>query len=171
MTHLGDVARSRDNTVARWCNLAERRLEHLTDLFETGRWRRYHTEQVFLENIREAKAAVETWRDLMAREAAPDHLLIDLTGHGNKRAAQPRHYEIAEPLQVEPLQVLASEPEPIMVTEREIPDDLLAALESQLLDPDETPSVSDAPEFDDIAMPPLDLDLMQQRYPLLHNAL
>ena len=166
MTHLGDVARSRGNTVARWCNLAERRLEHLTDLFETGRWRRYHTEQVFLENIREAKAAVETWRDLMAREAAPDHLLIDLTGHGNKRPAQPRYDEIAEPLHL-----LAPEPEPIVVTEREIPEDILAALESQLLGPDETPSVSDEPEFDDMAVPPLDLDLMQQRYPLLHNAL
>ena len=166
MTHLGDVARSRD-IVARWCNLAERRLEHLTDLFETGRWRRYHTEQVFLENIREAKAAVETWRDLLARDAAPDHLAVDLTGLGNKRPALPRHDEIAGPSQG-----LASEPEPITVEPlREIPDDVLAALESQLFDLDQTPSVSDAPEFDDMAVPPLDLDMIQQRYPLLHNAL
>ena len=93
MTHLGDVARGRD-TVARWCNLAERRLEYLTDLFETGRWRRFHSERAFLENIQEAKAAVETWRDLMAREAAPDHLAIDLSGAG--RRAWPRHDEIRE---------------------------------------------------------------------------
>ena len=58
MAHPADVARGR-NIVARWCNLAERRLEYLTELFETGRWRRYHSEQAFLENIREAKAAVE----------------------------------------------------------------------------------------------------------------
>ncbi|WP_338698500.1 TIGR03809 family protein [Bradyrhizobium sp. 26S5] len=61
MTHRTDVARGQQ-IVARWCNLAEQRLEHLTELFETGRWRRYHSEQAFLENIREARAAVEIWR-------------------------------------------------------------------------------------------------------------
>jgi uncharacterized repeat protein (TIGR03809 family) len=166
MTHPGDVARGRD-TLARWCNLAERRLEYLTDLFETGRWRRFHTERAFLENIQEAKAAVETWRDLMARAAAPDHLVIDLTGAGGKRPALPRHDEIGEQAAL-----LASEPAPIVVEPlREIPHDVLVALEIQLLDLDETPSGSDAPDFDDMPLPPLDLDAMQQRYPLLRNAL
>ena len=161
MTHLGDVARGRD-TVARWCNLAERRLEHLTDMFETGRWRRFHTEQAFLENIREAKAAVETWRDLMARDAAPAHL--DLTG---KHLTAARHDEVREQAVV-----LLPEPEPVVVEPlREIPDDVLAALESHLLDMDETPSVSDAPDLDDMPLPLLDLDSIQRRYPLLHNAL
>ena len=59
MAHPADVARGR-NIVARWCNLAEQRLEYLTDLFETGRWRRFHSEREFLENIQEAKAAVAT---------------------------------------------------------------------------------------------------------------
>jgi hypothetical protein len=153
------MARSRD-TAARWCNLAERRLEYLTDLFETGRWRRYHSERAFLENIQEAKAAVETWRDLMAREAAPDHLAIDLTG---RRPTPSGHDGIREPLQL--LQSIVVEPL------REIPDDVLAALESQLLDPDAMPSVSDAPDLDDMTLPPLDLDSIHQRYPLLHNAL
>jgi len=31
-------------------------------MFETGRWRRYHSEIAFLENIQEAKRAVQTWR-------------------------------------------------------------------------------------------------------------
>jgi uncharacterized repeat protein (TIGR03809 family) len=159
MTHLRDVARGSD-TVARWCNLAERRLEYLTDLFETGRWRRFHSERAFLENIQEAKAAVETWRDLMAREAAPDHLAIDLTG---KRPTPVRHDEIRETVQL--LQPIVAEPL------REIPHDILVALEIQLLDLDETPSVSEAPDFDDMPLPPLDLDVMQQRYPLLRNAL
>jgi hypothetical protein len=66
MAHPADVARGR-NIVARWCNLAERRLEYLTELFETGRWRRFHTELEFLENIQEAKTAVATWRDLLSR--------------------------------------------------------------------------------------------------------
>ena len=71
MAHPADVARGR-NIVARWCNLAEQRLEHLTELFETGRWRRFHSEVQFLQNIQEAKAAVETWRNLLNREAALD---------------------------------------------------------------------------------------------------
>ena len=78
MTHQLDVARGRD-VVARWCTLAERRLEYLTELFETGRWRRFHSELDFLENIQEAKAAVATWRDLSSREASLDNNAIDLS--------------------------------------------------------------------------------------------
>ena len=78
MTQLSDVARGRD-VLARWCNLAEQRLEYLTELFETGRWRRFHSELAFLENIREAKSAVETWRDLSTREASPDNNAVDLS--------------------------------------------------------------------------------------------
>ncbi|WP_354238464.1 TIGR03809 family protein [Bradyrhizobium sp. LA2.1] len=57
------MARGRD-IAARWCALAEQRLEHLSEMFETGRWRRYHSELAFLENIQEAKRAVQTWRAL-----------------------------------------------------------------------------------------------------------
>jgi len=61
MTHRQSTAVSRD-IAARWCALAEQRLEHLSEMFETGRWRRYHSEIAFLENIQEAKRAVQTWR-------------------------------------------------------------------------------------------------------------
>src|ERR1700742_229154 len=88
MTQRSDVARGRD-VLARWCVLAEQRLEHLTELFETGRWRRYHSEIAFLENIREAKSAVELWRDLSTRGASPDNA-IDLTWHARPNAAPPR---------------------------------------------------------------------------------
>src|SRR5580658_9531831 len=81
MTHRLDVARGRD-IVGRWCALAERRLEYLTELFETGRWRRYHTERAFLENIQEAKAAVETWRNLSMREASRTNAAIDVSWLG-----------------------------------------------------------------------------------------
>ncbi|MBR0987719.1 MULTISPECIES: TIGR03809 family protein [Bradyrhizobium] len=52
------------DVAARWCALAEQRLQHLSEMFETGRWRRYHSEIAFLENIQEAKRAVQTWRAL-----------------------------------------------------------------------------------------------------------
>src|SRR3954453_14748359 len=67
MTHrqeaIRDIAIGRD-VAARWCALAEQRLVHLSEMFETGRWRRYHSEIAFLENIQEAKLAVQTWRAL-----------------------------------------------------------------------------------------------------------
>ena len=77
--------------VARWCNLAEQRLEYLTELFDTGRWRRFYSEQAFLENIREAKAVVETWRDLLSREASRDNRAIDLSWLGRGRTALPQN--------------------------------------------------------------------------------
>ena len=85
MTHRLDVARGRD-VVARWCALAEQRLDYLTELFETGRWRRYHSERAFLENIQEAKTAVETWRDLATREASRDNAAVDMSWLGRARA-------------------------------------------------------------------------------------
>jgi uncharacterized repeat protein (TIGR03809 family) len=62
-----------------WQALAEQRLAYLSELFETGRWRRYHTEAAFLENFREAKSAVETWRVLLAGELSPDNSKTDLS--------------------------------------------------------------------------------------------
>src|ERR1700686_1986955 len=89
MTHRVDGARGRD-VVARWCDLAEQRLDYLTELFETGRWRRFHSELAFLENIQEAKAAVEIWRDLAMREAARDNSAVDISWLGRTRATLPR---------------------------------------------------------------------------------
>jgi uncharacterized repeat protein (TIGR03809 family) len=167
MTHHVDVARGR-NIVARWCNLAEQRLEYLTELFETGRWRRYHSERDFLENIQEAKAAVEIWRNLEMREASLDNAAIDLSWLGRERLKLPRNDYMPGPvrrLQERSAQIPA-EPEP-----RELPGDVLVALESMLVASAETLSVSDAPGLDDLAPPSRDLDVMQERYPLLRNAL
>lgn len=78
MTYQLDVAGGRD-IVARWCALAEQRLHYLTELFETGRWRRFHTELSFLENIQEAKAAVDVWRDLLSRGTSRDNSGIGMS--------------------------------------------------------------------------------------------
>jgi len=53
----------------RWRALAERRLEHMTLLYETGRWRRYFSEDEFVGIIRETRAAVEAWRRLAPEQA------------------------------------------------------------------------------------------------------
>ncbi len=162
-----DVARGR-NIVARWCNLAEQRLEHLTELFESGRWRRYHTEREFLENIQEAKAAIATWRDLLSREASLENTAIDLTWLGRRRTTPlPRDTGYRQPVVH-----LRSPPAPIVATPpRDIPAGVLVALEGRLALADEAPSVPDAPALDEMPLQPLDLDTMKERYPLLRNAL
>ena len=166
MTQLADVACGRQ-LAARWCNLAEKRLEYLTDLFETGRWRRFYSERAFLENIGEAKAAVETWRALMTGAASPAKSTTGLTGLADARSTLPRHDEI-----LPAVQQFEAEPEPILVEPlREIPEDVLVALENQLFAAEEAASVTDAPDLDDMKMAPLDLDVMQKRYPLLRNTL
>ncbi len=95
-----DVARRRD-ILARWCNLAEQRLEHLTELFETGRWRRYHTEQSFLENIQEARSVVEIWRRLSMSEASLDNEAARASGASRGDAAAdaswPGHISVTLP--------------------------------------------------------------------------
>jgi uncharacterized repeat protein (TIGR03809 family) len=165
MTHHLDVARGRE-IVSRWCNLAEQRLEYLTELFETGRWRRFHSERAFLENIQEAKAAVELWRSLEVREASLDNNALDLSWLGRRQSTQQdeRWRERLPPIP-RPAPVAAVPPA------RDIPDDVLAALESVLADSAEAPSVPDAPGLDEFPPPSLDLDVMQERYPLLRNAL
>jgi uncharacterized repeat protein (TIGR03809 family) len=168
-----DVARGR-NIVARWCNLAEQRLEHLTELFESGRWRRYHTEREFLENIQEAKAAVATWRDLLSREASLENTAIDLTWLGRRRTTPlPRDTGYRQPVApLQPRLVPIAAPPPIAAAPpRDIPADVLVALESQLAVADETPSVPDAPTLDIMPLPALDLNVMKERYPLLRNML
>lgn len=57
-------------TLRRGCALAESRLSYLAELFESGRWRRFHSEIDFLSNVQEAKEAVERWRAMVEDDAA-----------------------------------------------------------------------------------------------------
>src|SRR6059058_3045649 len=143
-----DVARGR-NIVARWCNLAERRLEHLTELFET-------------------------WRDLLNREASLENTAIDLTWLGRRRTTQlPRDTGYRQPVvrpKPPPAPIVATPPVAV-APRRDIPADVLVALKSRLAVADEAPSVPDAPTLDEMPLQPLDLDTMKERYPLLRNML
>ena len=95
MAQRMDASRGQE-ILYRWCALAEQRLDHLTELFETGRWRRYHSELSFLENIQEAKSAVETWRRLATREAALDNSAIDISWLNSSRPVPPRRNPLAD---------------------------------------------------------------------------
>src|SRR5438477_4664408 len=110
MTHQIDVARGRD-TVARWCALAEQRLQYLTELFETGRWRRFHSELAFLENIQEAKTAVAIWRDLSLREASRDNSAVDIAWLSRTGATLLRGEPLHDPgHRMQPQVAVADEP-------------------------------------------------------------
>src|SRR5664279_6404630 len=167
MTLRMDVADGRD-VVARWCALAEQRLEYLTELFETGRWRRYHSEQAFLENIQEAKTAVEIWRGLSTREALRDNSAVDLSWLGRRAAPSPGRATLPDQFdrpQSRPAQIAAELP----------PHDVSIVPEAIHVNSDEAPSapVLSAPAMEPASHDPLELTLdiavMQQRYPLLRN--
>ena len=158
MTHRIDVARGRD-VVARWRDLAEQRLEYLTELFETGRWRRFHSELAFLENIQEAKDAVQAWRDLSTREAAASgNSTVNLSWLGHVRTPLPPR---SVPLRD---QVDRRSPQSSQIAVEPLPP------VSMSMESERGPS-EDAPSIDDAAMPTLDIATIQERYPLLRNAL
>jgi uncharacterized repeat protein (TIGR03809 family) len=157
MTHQPDVAVSRD-IVARWYALAEQRLEYLTELFETGRWRRFHGERDFLENIREAKTAVETWRDLSSCEASRDNRAIDMSWLGRTAAALPRE-------ETWPDRVRLSQS--VEITAQQALENSLLLLLSEVVGEQDAPSTQ---AVDDDATGP-DITAITERYPLLRNAL
>ncbi|MHC2257781.1 putative repeat protein (TIGR03809 family) [Bradyrhizobium embrapense] len=169
MTHRTDVARGQE-IVARWCNLAEQRLEHLNELFESGRWRRYHSEQSFLENIREARAAVDIWRELLTREASLDNSPIDLSWLGRGKSKLPPPYMSSAPY-VSP----APQPRPEAAALAEAAmTAVAAALETAAEVLEQPPVMAEAPPLEmppPVTPPVLDLDTIQRRYPLLRNAL
>jgi uncharacterized repeat protein (TIGR03809 family) len=160
MTPRLDVARGRD-TVARWCAFAEQRLEYLTELFETGRWRRYHSELAFLENIQEAKAAVETWRDLAMREAARNNSTVDASWLDRAGAGLPRGDALRN-------QVRPASPPPAEIPVYAPPRDVAMAEPADHVSSDEAPS---APAMNNASELARSLDAIEQRYPLLRNAL
>jgi uncharacterized repeat protein (TIGR03809 family) len=162
MTHRADVARGRD-IVARWCVLAEQRLEYLTELLETGRWRRFHSELAFLENIQEAKTAVETWRGLLMREASRDNSAVDISWLGRSSATLPRGEMLRDRVHRLPAQIPAEPPI----------SDVSIFPETDHVCSDEAPSAPGlaAPSMDNASELTLDIAAIEQRYPLLRNAL
>jgi uncharacterized repeat protein (TIGR03809 family) len=141
--------------------LAEQRLEYLTELFETGRWRRYHSELAILENIREAKSAVEIWRDLSMREASRDNSAVDMSWPSRTRTTLPWVERVRE--QDRRLQRQAAE----------TPNQPSASVISIVPKTDSLRSepASCAPAMDDASELAPDMTVLGERHPLLRNAM
>jgi uncharacterized repeat protein (TIGR03809 family) len=151
MTYRNDAARGAD-VLGRWRMLAEQRLEHLTELFESGRWRRYHSERAFLENIKEAKFAVETWRGLSTTPVANPQKTISPAQSILMRALEPKPAIAPEPIgKPAATEIAFAAREKAQAT----PVADLLALERAL----------------DVPSPALDFAAIEQRYPLLRNSL
>lgn len=144
--------------IQRWQALAERRLDYLTELFESGRWRRYHSELEFLENIQEAKAAVERWQTLARQEVTVENLPV--TWSWLDRADQAPAYA-GSVLYQEPRKKRAVAVEPV-------PLQLVASSPSQRVDtPPRAAAVTPA-ELD--WKRALDPAVLSERYPMLRAA-
>jgi uncharacterized repeat protein (TIGR03809 family) len=180
MTQQLDVAWNRAVS-ARWCALAEKRLEHLTELFESGRWRRYYSEHSFLENIQEAKFAVKNWRVLsLGGTIAPrtGFTLMVADGRPILEPATPEDANADESFQQ---QIVLAPTIETVIAESEIvvPEDIVRP---EIVAPEIAPL---APRIDMAALeqalsigikaemprPVLDLDEIERRYPALRHVL
>jgi uncharacterized repeat protein (TIGR03809 family) len=162
MTHRIDEAPRRE-VIARWCTLAEQRLNYLTEMFESGRWRRFYTEVAFLENIKEAKFAVETWRSLSTPHLKQGMAAVELA--------------LAETALPGPVQAAGPDPAPIAPEPFELAaEDEHAVEAAEVASADETQSepVVDMLALEqalDIPDAAFDMTAIEARYPLLRNAL
>jgi uncharacterized repeat protein (TIGR03809 family) len=175
MTHRTDEAPRRE-VIARWCSLAEQRLNYLTDMFESGRWRRYYTEVAFLENIKEAKFAVETWRGLSTPHLARAVTAVELPTPALAQGIAAAELALSELTAPAPGQ--AAEPDHVPIA----PDPCELAAEDEMMAVEEAASAEEAPSEPvidmlaleqalDVSDTILDMTAIERRYPLLRNAL
>jgi uncharacterized repeat protein (TIGR03809 family) len=68
---LDGPAHRRFQTIAhKWRDLVEQRRDYFADLYRSGRWKIYYTEQEFVRRMREVAETVDLWAELAPRHAA-----------------------------------------------------------------------------------------------------
>ena len=154
-------------------------------MFETGRWRRYHSELAFLENIQEAKRAVQTWRAIATGEdvAAAAASVTSAFGWSPATLSRPAPRQQAQAMQPQTMQPkavhiapetavpVALDPTPNVLAEvTEAPIAPLASIASflQTFSPPAAEIVA-APER--VVEFTFSLDGIEAKYPLLRNTL
>ena len=63
--------RAGDEIARGWQVLAERRRNHLLELYRTGRWRRYYSEDQLMAEMRDAVREIRGWSAIGAKEDDP----------------------------------------------------------------------------------------------------
>jgi uncharacterized repeat protein (TIGR03809 family) len=67
-----------DEVAHKWRALAERRRAHFVDLYHSGRWKHYYSEEQFLRQLREAIRLSERWAEIAPSraEARPQQAIL-----------------------------------------------------------------------------------------------
>ena len=52
----------------RWCDLAERRRDYFIELYRSGRWKHYYSEDQFRSRMRDVLQAARKWDELAGRD-------------------------------------------------------------------------------------------------------
>jgi uncharacterized repeat protein (TIGR03809 family) len=55
-----------DQITKKWHDLAERRLAHYTELYRSGRWQHYYTQELFATRMLDVINVAKKWRALAA---------------------------------------------------------------------------------------------------------
>ncbi|HEU4661884.1 MAG TPA: TIGR03809 family protein [Pseudolabrys sp.] len=61
-----------DQIAQKWRDLAERRRAYFMELYRTGRWQRYYTEDQFRSRVRDVLHAAKRWGELAGKRKASD---------------------------------------------------------------------------------------------------
>jgi uncharacterized repeat protein (TIGR03809 family) len=62
-------AQAFDEIAQKWRNLAQRRCDYFIELYDSGRWKNYYSEEQFLDRMREAIQTSERWIEIAPRPA------------------------------------------------------------------------------------------------------
>jgi len=73
-----------DEFARKWHALAQRRRKHLAELYQSGTWHRYFTEETLRTHMREATREVEQWSAVLSDDATAE------TTQQEPRATNPR---------------------------------------------------------------------------------
>ena len=57
-----------DPIALKWRNLIERRRAHFIDLYLSGRWKRYYSQEQFQACFREAMSVADRWSEIVPRQ-------------------------------------------------------------------------------------------------------
>ena len=66
-----------DLITRQWHDLAERRLAYFTELYRSGRWQRYYSQEHFALRMLDVIKAARRWRDLASRTGAQRSMTRD----------------------------------------------------------------------------------------------
>src|SRR5262249_4469508 len=69
--NVGTAKKSVRSIARRWLALVERREQHLADLSQSGRWRRYYTQTEFLNEMRKVLQVRNQWAALAGVPVKP----------------------------------------------------------------------------------------------------